>query len=210
MQKTFELNQKVSVFGQSGIITDIVDETKEPHLYGVTFDDTNNTYVIEAHHIEDKREVTDRIKTLEDAIRELGNEHPFVQQYQCYNEQMHGNFDMMNDIAAFMKLRIITAALNEKWQPTYADDEYRYFPWFCLYTEDEYKRLDEDEKMRCCRVVGRSYGNAFAYGGLVYALANFASSYSGADFGSRLAFKTRELALYAGAQFVEIWCDFLF
>ena len=27
---------------------------------------------------------------------------------------------------------------------------------------------------------------------------------------SQLAFKTRELAMYAGKQFIDIWCDFIF
>ena len=39
-----------------------------------------------------------------------------------------------------------------------------------------------------CRVVGRGGGSAFAYCGLVYAHANYASSYSFTYFGSRLAF----------------------
>lgn len=31
-----------------------------------------------------------------------------------------------------------------------------------------------------------------------------------ANDGSRLAFKTRELAEYCGKQFMDIWCDYLF
>lgn len=40
-----------------------------------------------------------------------------------------------------------------------------------------------------CRVVGRSYNSASAYGGLVCASAHYASSHSGANGGSRLAFR---------------------
>ncbi len=40
-----------------------------------------------------------------------------------------------------------------------------------------------------CRVVGRSYSNAGAHGGLVYSHANNASSHSGTYSGSRLAFR---------------------
>lgn len=40
-----------------------------------------------------------------------------------------------------------------------------------------------------CRVVGRSNSNANAYGGVVYANANGASSYSSTNVGSRLAFR---------------------
>lgn len=146
------------------------------------------------------------IKTLDDAIVKLGKNHPYVIAYDSMN-----NVDECNaDILAFVELRIIAAALNDGWQPTYADDEVRYYPWFCLYTKEEYDRLDDDEKEMCCRVVGRSYSYASAGGGLVYASASNASSYSYAHNGSRLAFKTRELALYAGKQFIYKWCDFLF
>lgn len=214
MKNQFELNQKVTVFDQEGIITEIIDVTREPHLYAVTFDTTGKKYVIEAEHIEaavDNRPITERVKTLEDAIAVLGEDHTLVRQYHLYEQQMNGNEDDMRDLTAFLKLRIITAALNQGWSPDWTNsDEWKYYPWFCLYTEDEYNDLDADDKERCCRVVGRSHDSANASGGLVYANANHASSYSNAHYGSRLAFKTRELALYAGKQFVDLWCDFVF
>lgn len=214
MKNQFELNQKVTVFDQEGIITEIIDVTREPHLYAVTFDTTGKKYVIEAEHIEaavDNRPITERVKTLEDAISVLCEDHTLVRQYHLYEQQMNGNEEDMRDLTAFLKLRIITAALNQGWSPDWTNsDEWKYYPWFCLYTEDEYNDLDADDKKRCCRVVGRSNSNASAIGGLVYAFANYASSYSNASSGSRLAFKTRELALYAGKQFVDLWCDFVF
>lgn len=214
MKNQFELNQKVTVFDQEGIITEIIDVTREPHLYAVTFDTTGKKYVIEAEHIEaavDNRPITERVKTLEDAIAVLGEDHTLVRQYHLYEQQMNGNEEDMRDLTAFLKLRIITAALNQGWSPDWTNsDEWKYYPWFCLYTEDEYNDLDADDKERCCRVVGRSSNYASAGGGLVYAHASNASSDSYAGDGSRLAFKTRELALYAGKQFVDLWCDFVF
>jgi len=214
MKNQFELNQKVTVFDQEGIITEIIDVTREPHLYAVTFDTTGKKDVIEAEHIEsavDNRPITERVKTLEDAIAVLGEDHTLVRQYHLYEQQMNGNEEYMRDLTAFLKLRIITAALNQGWSPDWTNsDEWKYYPWFCLYTEDEYNDLDADDKERCCRVVGRSSSGANAGGGLVYASAVSASSYSHAGYGSRLAFKTRELALYAGKQFVDLWCDFVF
>ena len=106
---------------------------------------------------------------------------------------------------------MIVEALNEGWKPKFDGDECRYYPWFYIYTKKEYEELDEDEKKKC-RVVGRSNSNgyAFAYGGVVFAGAHFASSYSYANLGSRLALKTRELAEYCGKQFIDIWEKFLF
>lgn len=214
MKNQFELNQKVTVFDQEGIITEIIDVTREPHLYAVTFDTTGKKYVIEAEHIEaavDNRPIKERVKTLEDAIAVLGEDHTLVRQYHLYEQQMNGNEEDMRDLTAFLKLRIITAALNQGWAPDWTNsDEWKYYPWFCLYTEDEYNDLDADDKERCCRVVGRSGSTANANGGLVDASANNASSNSYTNNGSRLAFKTRELALYAGKQFVDLWCDFVF
>lgn len=213
MKNQFELNQKVTVFDQEGIITEIIDVTREPHLYAVTFDTTGKKYVIEAEHIEagvDNRPITERVKTLEDAIAVLGEDHTLVRQYHLYEQQMNGNEKDMRDLTAYMKLRIVTEALNEDWHPTFSDEEVRYYPWFVLYTEEEYENLDDDDKARCCRVVGRSHNFAGAFGGLVYADAYNASSGSGTYLGSRLAFKTRELALHAGKQFINLWCDFVF
>lgn len=203
----FQINQKVTVFDNKGIISDTTDAPKQ---YGVTFDATGKTYAVTACHIE-PCDIKDEIKTLDDAIAKLGEDNALVKQYRASMKRAEvDEYDDAQDLVAFLELRIITAALNDGWHPTFADDEYRYYPWFCLYTEDEYNRLDDDEKELCCRVVGRSYYYAYASGGLVYASADNASSYSDTNSGSRLAFKTRDLALYAGKQFIKEWCDFLF
>lgn len=207
MKTKFQINQKVTVFDNKGIISDTTDA---PEQYGVTFDATGKTYAVTACHIE-PCSVTDTIKTLDDAIAKLGEDNALVKQYRAaMNKAEVDEYDDAQDLVAFLELRIITAALNDGWQPTFADDEYRYYPWFILYTEEEYANLDEDEKERCCRVVGRSNSIAVASGGLVCASAINASSNSYAYNGSRLAFKTRELALYAGKQFIQQWCNFLF
>lgn len=207
-KETYALNEAVSVFDQKGIITEVVDETRKPYLYGVKFNDTQKTYTIEAAHIEaeeDNRPVTERIKTFEDACRELGDAHPFVQHYRTYEAQMHGNLVDMDDIAAYLKARIIVAALNEGWTPKFEKSEWRYAPWYELLTNEQIEELDEDEKQNVCRVVGRSSHVANAYGGLVYSSAYGVSAGSVTYSGSRLAFKSSDLAHYAGKQFIEIF-----
>ena len=152
------------------------------------------------------KDIKERVKTFEDACNILGNDNQAVIDYFALCDAT-----CTADIIAFAKLRIITAALNQGWTPDWTNyNEYKYYPWFCLYTEDEYNDLDDDDKEKCCRVVGRSSSGAYAYGGLVYAYANGASSSSCTYSGSRLAFKTRELALYAGKKFIELWWDFVF
>lgn len=159
----------------------------------------------------DNRPVTERIKTFEDACNELGEDHPMVSVYDALVTRANGEQSlaewMGKGVVAFLKLRIITEALNEGWHPKFTEDEYRYYPWFYIYTKEEYDNFSEEEKRRC---VGRAYSFAYAVGGLVYALADYASSYSFPSFGARLAFSNRDLAEYAGKQFIDIWADFIF
>lgn len=149
------------------------------------------------------QDVRERIKTFEDACRELGEEHQYV---RAYREWMRIEYAGCKDITAYLKLRIITAALNEGWEPQFTDDEWRYFPWFYIYTKKELEDMDEEERSR---VVGRASYDAYAGGGLAFASANSAASSSYTSYGSRLAFKSEELAVYCGQQFIDIWVDFI-
>ena len=150
------------------------------------------------------KDITERIKTFEDACNELGIEHPFVRSYNLWMN--YGAYNQP-DVDAYLKLRIIAAALNEGWEPQFTEDEWRYFPWFELYTQKEIDEMDEEQRHR---VVFRSSNYAYANGGVAYAGPSNGSSYTDAVIGSRLAFKTRELAEYAGKQFIEIWADYVF
>lgn len=150
----------------------------------------------------DNRPVTERIKTFEDARHELGSAHPLVEEYETITCRCGG---LSTDILAYMKLRIVTASLNEGWEPQFTKDERRYFPCFILYTQEEIEDMDEDEKSR---VIYRSGNNASEFGGVAFAGVNNGASY--ANIGSRLAFKSRELALYAGKQFIELYADLNF
>ena len=155
---------------------------------------------------EDNRPVTERVKTFEDACNALGDEHPLVTQYRLTAAAYKGD-PMTEDFIAYLKLRIIVAALNEGWEPQFTTDEYRYFPWFYLYTKEEYDQMDEEQKGRC---VLRSGDYTYSSHGFVYCYAYYDALYSGSHNGSRLAFRTRELAAYAGRQFIEEWADFVF
>lgn len=149
---------------------------------------------------EPEKDVRKRIKTFEDACREIGIDA------EAWNRDKI-SLGLEPDVLAFLKLRIIVKALNEGWEPQFTEDECRYYPWFILYTREEYNKLDEEEKSR---VVYRSRSYANAFGGVSYAYANSGSSFASAFFGVRLAFKTSELAAYCGRQFLDIWADFVF
>ena len=166
--------------------------------------------VLVDEEVKDDRPVTERIKTFEDACvalnkrAEAGDETAgdLLADYESNRDNI-----LCKEMLACMKLFIIVAALNEGWEPKFEKDEYRYYPWFRLYTKDEYEELSEEEKGRA---VLRSGNNTNAYYGVVYVNANFASSNSFTSYGARLAFRTSDLALYAGEQFAEEFADFIF
>src|SRR5690554_3516740 len=90
--------------------------------------------------------------------------------------------DMTTDEAAYVKLKLIAKALNEGWKPDWTNSrEGKYYPWFNM---------------------GSSSGVGFSY--LDYDLWDSLSC-----VGSRLCFKSRELAIYAGKQFESIYKEFL-
>ncbi|MBQ8270809.1 MAG: hypothetical protein IJZ22_06370 [Bacteroidaceae bacterium] len=157
---------------------------------------------------EKPQDVTERIKTFEDALNELevraaNGDNTAKMLY----DDWHNVTTDSDDLIAYLQLRIITAALNEGWEPQFTKGERRWYFWYDLITKEQYDKLSAEDKSR---VVGRGGNGAGAYGGLVYSGAVYASSVSGTICGSRLAFKSEKLAAYAGRQFAEIYADFCF
>lgn len=156
----------------------------------------------------DERPITERVKTFEDACKELGEDHKLVQQYRA----IEGTPLMDSiDVVAFFKLGIITAALNEGWEPDFTnDDEYRYYPYLCLWTKEELENKDEawkdDHNLQLWIGGGSSYVGALC--GLAYATSRSAWSYANASISARLAHKTEKLAIYSGKQFTELWTNY--
>ena len=143
--------------------------------------------------------IWDRIKTVEDAITYTGMTLP-------------DNIDELPlDVQAFLKLRVVCAAYNELKKdeldqfPRFTTNEYRYYPWFLLYTQEEIDRMDEEDRSR---VLGRSSDSAHANAGVAYSNTDDASSYSSTYYGGRLCFKTEELATECGKRFAKLWGQF--
>lgn len=154
------------------------------------------------------KDVRERIRTFKDAMSELGDKHPLVIQYnEIFDNFLEGAAAQnSSDIIAYLKLRIICAALNEGWEPKFTEGEWRYYPWFCLYTQDEINNMDEQEKQARNLMFTGDYITDFA--GFSSARSDNAPSYTHATLGSRLCLKSEELATYCGKQFIDIWADF--
>lgn len=83
-------------------------------------------------------------------------------------------------IVAHYKLVIIAEAINEGWTPDWADyNQYKYYPWF------EMKKAGAGFSIVCSGWVDYS------------------------SFGSRLCYKSRELAEYAGKQFEKLYNTYM-
>ncbi|MGK0174049.1 MAG: hypothetical protein ACI9AT_000412, partial [Ulvibacter sp.] len=87
---------------------------------------------------------------------------------------------LSKDEVGYRVIKLICKSLNQGWTPDWSDlSEYKYVPWF---------EINDSSGFRC---------DAYAYW------------FSVANFGSRLCFKTKELAEYAGKQFEEVYKDFM-
>lgn len=144
---------------------------------------------------EKPQNVMERIKTFEDAVAELSNRamNGDKDAGKLLDEWKISSQVVSKDLLAYLKLRIITSALNEGWKPKFEETERRYYPWFDI---DARKLLFGNRRVGSLELT--NYG------------ANGASSYSHAGYSSRLAFKSKELAEYAGKQFIDIYADFCF
>ena len=111
--------------------------------------------------------VTERIKTFDDACRELGEDNVLVKQYNEICSTFHyyviREENPSNDIIAYLKLRIIAAALNEGWAPKFTKDECRYFTYFEPYTQKLYDYMSEEWKQKHQLLLWGGYATRGAY-----------------------------------------------
>lgn len=154
---------------------DNVEEAQDT-VKKLTEDEGNGSIFDYFYKEEDYEEITDRVKTYEDACKVLGVEP--------INEQNAKAQGFRSDEIARRKLETIAAALNEGWKPDWNNtDQYKYYPYFYI---------QENAKGK---------GSA----GLSFAFTLTAAAYSNALLGSRLCFYASRLARYAGNQFTDLY-----
>ena len=148
--------------------------------------------------------IRERIKSFEDAVEATGMTLPFSEEQMAV---------LPKDVVAYMKLRIIAAALNGLTKdtlnefPVFSEDEYRYYPWFYSYTQEEIDDMEEKEKKSLLLWGAAAAGGSLA--GLVCSRSDNAWSHTWTGPAARLAVKTREDAIYIGKQFISIWYDYI-
>lgn len=154
---------------------DNVEEAQDT-VKKLTEDEGNGSIFDYFYKEEDYEEITDRVKTYEDACKVLGVEP--------INEQNAKAQGFRSDEIARRKLETIAAALNEGWKPDWNNtDQYKYYPYFYI---------QENAKGK---------GSA----GLSYAPTHLAAAFTDASIGSRLCFYASRLARYASNQFTDLY-----
>ena len=137
------------------------------------------------------------IKTFDDAYVKLGAKHPLCIAYDNYTS-MDCTDD--EDVIAYLKLRIITAALNDGWKPVISYDYICYFPDFTQGMEDEFD--DNSDGSYLIKGIGGIRCSDDD------AVKTSAASIR-MEYNISLALKNAELAKYCGRQFIDIWADYL-
>ena len=166
----------------------------------------NNVLTLVDESEADNRPVTERVKTFEDALNELGEHNQLVAAYRCHKDLA----DDDKDLVAYLKLRIIAAALNEGWKPKFTSDEYRWFPWFKLLTKEGLEDKTEKEWMKE-HSLWLTVGSLHCGVNCGFVAAHSIGIWSSLDSRSsaRLGVKSEELAVYFGKQFIDIWADYV-
>lgn len=112
----------------------------------------------------------------------------------------------MADVIAYYKLRIITAALNEGWEPQFTRNECRWYSWSFLWAKAELSEKSDKWQQEHDLKDLANYRGEWE----VFASAASARTPTNANAGisSRLCYKSEELARYSGMQFTDLWADF--
>lgn len=153
---------------------DNVEEAQDT-VKKLTEDEGNGSIFDYFYKEEDYEEITDRVKTYEDACKVLGVEP--------INEQNAKAQGFRSDEIARRKLETIAAALNEGWKPDWNNtDQYKYYPYFYI----------------------QENANG-ASAGLSCASTCYPAASATAHIGSRLCFYASRLARYAGNQFTDLY-----
>ena len=158
----------------------------------------------------DTRSIIERVTTFDEAVEELNRRASDGDELasQLLNdwEQLHES--ATPDLVAYIKLRIVCAALNEGWEPEFTEDEERWYPWHYLWTQGEISRMSDEEKQQRALIGVDDYRQDGRRAGFASSLSTDAPSSSSASLGSRLCCKDEKTARHAATAFIRLWADF--
>jgi hypothetical protein len=142
--------------------------------------------------IVDEEPITERVKTWDDALREK------VGEVHLRESEESGNWS--DTMGAFLRLRVIVEALNEGWRPY--GEERRWFPDITITTPNKAETMNKFTPEGVIHPIKRpERTNEVAFIAPVFDVAD------SWEHPACLALKSRELAVYAGTQFLGDWID---
>lgn len=144
--------------------------------------------------------VTKRITSFEEARGELGGGHETVRLHDDISWKLQDN----SDILAYLKLRVITAALNEGWTHDSTKEEQLWYPKFRHYLPVEVATEEEDAQAGMLTLNDK---NGMPHGFKAAGAIGITNS-STTTMPASLAFKSEELATYAGETFTKLYADY--
>lgn len=128
-----------------------------------------------------KKDITDRVKTYEDALIVLGVTDCLTISFIGTRTFNRVDKSLPKHVIAHIKLCTIIEALNEGWRPNWDNEEERkYYPYFNMPP------------------------SSFAFCG---SFCDYSDAHAGS--GSRLCLKSKELSDYCGTQFLDLWKEFM-
>ena len=152
------------------------------------------------------------IITFDDALEMLylrNPNHPYRMAYldmMGYNLKEVDAYDEFienigHDVLAYIKLRIITAAINGDWQADFGENNVRYYPTAYIYPQEEYEKIVFD---KADLVVDNIYNNK------CFAIIEPNKCSGTHTIPDTLAFASHEQAVCAISKFKDLYADYFF
>lgn len=152
------------------------------------------------------------INTFEDALEVLhmrNPNHPYMMAYldmmghnlkevEAYDEFIE---NVGHDVLAYIKLRIVTAAINGDWQADIGENNVRYYPTAYIYPQGERSKLSLD---KVDLVVDNIYNNR------CFAIIEPNKCGSTHVIPDTLVFASHEQAMFAISHFKDLYADYFF
>lgn len=150
--------------------------------------------------------------TFEDALEVLYMRNPNHPYRMAYLDMMGHNLkeveaydefieNVGHDVLAYIKLRIITAAINGDWQAEFGKNEVRYYPTAYVYPQGERSKLPLD---KVDLVVDNVYNNR------CFAIIEPNKCSGTHVIPDTLAFASYEQAIFAISHFKDLYADYFF
>lgn len=139
-------------------------------------------------------DIKDRVVVFEDALNLLGENHPLVKELHCV---IKNNFFFYKSTYAYCQLKIIASALNELESDACKVNGRRYYPVFSILRSPIYPSSGSSR----CTLPSDGSPTVF--------YLNYDTVGENICLDFNLAFKSKELAEYAGKHFIEIYSRFI-